>query len=305
LSHILSAKDKQFIVKAKLEGFGSRYIAKVIGCSKSTVNNFYVSYQESVERPEPKILIFDLEAAADISAGFQRWNVNISSDHVVQEGHWILSAAWKWLGEDEVYSCAVTPEEALTCNDINPVSQLYEAFEKSDIVVAHNLDRYDLPLFKTRLLLNGMDNHRTVKGIDTLKIAKQLKFPSNKLSSIAKYLDIEDTKHEMNIKDWIACNNGCPVAIEKMRKYNAQDVVLLEQVYLRLRSFDNKSSIDRFYADDKERCSSCGHDSLTSTGNTVKLGVSEYEEVICNSCGHRNRKRKNVISKEKRKNIVM
>lgn len=305
MSHILSAKDKQFIVKAKLEGFGSRYIAKVIGCSKSAVNNFYVSYQESVERPDPKILIFDLEAAADISAGFQRWNVNISSDHVVQEGHWILSAAWKWLGEDEVYSCAVTPEEAVECNDINPVSQLYEAFEKSDIVIAHNSDRYDLPLFKTRLLLNGMDNHRTVKSIDTLKIAKQLKFPSNKLSSIAKYLDIEDTKHEMNIKDWIACNEGCPSALEKMRKYNAQDVVLLEQVYLRLRSFDSKSSLDRFYADDKERCSSCGHDSLTSTGNTVKLGVSEYEEVICNSCGHRNRRRKNVNSKEKRKNIVM
>lgn len=305
MSTVLNYADKQTIINLKELGLGSRFIAKQLGCGKSTVNNFYKAYKEAQAAPQPKILLFDLESAADISVGFQRWNVNISPDNVIQDGHWILSAAWKWLGDPEVFSCAVSSEEALVCNDINPVSQLFEAFESSNIVIGHNSDKFDLPLFKTRLLLNGMDNHRTVKSIDTLKIAKQLKFPSNKLSSIAKYLGLEDTKHDMNIKDWIACNNGDPEALEKMRKYNAQDVLLLEQIYLRLRSFDTKSSIDRFYFDEKERCSACGHEHLTSTGNSVIIGVSAYEEVICNSCGHRNRRRKNTFSKEKRSNIVM
>lgn len=301
----LTQHQQDQIIKLKQEGYGSRFIASYIGSCKSTVNNFYSKWKDA-EGWEPKIIFIDLETSASIAATFGRWNQNIPHKNILHEGGWIISAAWKWLGEDKVYSSVVSTEDALECRDIQPVAELYEAIEKSDVIVAHNLLGFDLPVFRTRLLLNGMDMHKTVQQIDTLKIAKKLRFNSNKLGSLADYLGIEQKKHEMNIRDWIDCLNGDSFALQKMNKYNKQDVLVLEQVYLKLRGFSlGSGNVNRLYNDNKVRCSACGSTNMTTTGNTVYTGVSSYEEYLCSDCGSRSRTRKNLTTKDQRDKIVI
>jgi len=144
----LTQHQQDQIIKLKQEGYGSRFIAGYIGSCKSTVNNFYSKWKDA-EGWEPKILFIDLETSASIAATFGRWNQNIPHKNILHEGGWIISAAWKWLGEDKVYSSVVSTEDALECRDIQPVAELYEAIEKSDVICAHNLLGFDLPVFRT------------------------------------------------------------------------------------------------------------------------------------------------------------
>ena len=92
-----------------------------------------------------------------------------------------------------------------------------------------------------------------------------------------------------------------------MTTYNIQDVRLLENVYLRLRAWDQKHpNVAAYYDDDKERCITCGSDDLGINYDSVSTtGTSTFQVVTCNNCGKHSRKRVNLRSKEKRNNTLM
>lgn len=286
------------------EGKSSREIAWYTNLSKSGIN-YFLNRTGIRNARKPKILFFDLENAPSVVAAFQRWDVNISQDHVITEGSWLISASWKFLDEDEVHGVVLTKEEALEQNDSRIVAELYEAIEKADIVVAHNLKKFDWPLLKTRLVLNGFPPLPTVKLVDTLRIAKGLKFNSNKLDSLGEVLGIGRKIQNSGISLWIKCMEGCTDSLEEMLEYNKGDVLLLEKVYLRLRAWDlNHPNVSMYYSDTETRCPVCGSSSVDETGNSVYTSASEFKELQCGHCGHRSRVRTNSLAKEKRKSFI-
>ncbi len=294
------------IINLKNMGYSSRQIASMTGVSKTTVNDTYNRWKNSETKDGPTILFFDLESAPSITATFGRWNVNISQDNVIREGGFLLSAAWKTNMEPVVNCSVMTGKEAKTGDDSRILANLYEAFESADIVCAHNLDKFDLPLFKTRLVVNGMPPPRKVKTIDTLKIAKQLKFNSNKLDSLAKILLQDEKQSTSGIELWIRCMNGDENALKEMSEYNCKDVSLLERLYYNLRAFDGRApNAGLFYDDGEHHCPVCGSDDVAATGNVVTTQVSEFAEMSCGSCGHRSRVRKSFTEKAKRSLILV
>jgi hypothetical protein len=307
--------------KAKIEslfnqGLSGRKIADLLSLSKSGVNYYLASLEvegrtKRTVKPVikgkngPKILLFDLESTPSIAAVFGRFKTNISLNSVIQEGGWLLSAAWKFLGEDKVHSVVLTPEEALKQDDSRIVAELYEAFEDSDIVVAHNLLNFDLPLFRTRLIMNRFPVHKSVKKVDTLQIAKKLKFNSNKLDGLAQQIGLQRKLENSGMPLWLDCMQGKPEALKEMRTYNEQDIVSLEEVYLTLRAFDTKApNASHYHQDDVLRCHVCGSHEVEYTGNSVFTAASEFKEVQCKSCGTRSRDRKNTMTSQKRKSML-
>lgn len=302
------------IIELKSNGLPSRSIADLLNIGKSSVNNVwnrYLDLGEELDRTTdkksegPRILFFDLESSPSIVATFGRWKQNIGTESVLREGGFLLSACWKFLGDKEVTKIVLTPEEARNGDDSRIVCSLFEVFEDSDVVVAHNAVKFDYPLFKTRLISHGMPPPKVVKVTDTLQIAKTLRFNSNKLDSLGNYLNVGRKIETTGISLWIRCLEGDKNALQTMVDYNEQDVILLERVYMQLRAFDPRpANAAHYFNDNKCRCPACGSDQVEFTENSVYTQLSEFAEVLCNNCGHRSRTRKPINSKEKRSTLL-
>lgn len=312
-----TAEQKQQIESLHNQGMSGRKIAYLLDLSKSGINYYLGSIEvegysgrkpkqvEPKSKQGPKILLLDLESTPSIAAVFGRFKVNVGLNAVVSEGGWLLSAAWKFLGDEQVSSVVLTPEEAVKADDSRIVARLYELFEEADWVVAHNGNAFDIPLFRTRLVVHGFGMHKAVKQVDTLQIAKKLKFNSNKLDGLAQQLGLSRKLENSGMTLWLDCMQGKQEALDTMQEYNEQDVALLEEVYLTLRAFNLKTpNAAHYHGDDKTRCQACGSDDVEYTGNSVFTAASEFKEVKCNCCGARSRSRQNSMTSEKRKSLL-
>lgn len=309
----ISQEQISSIIQLTQEGYSSRKIAELLGIgSKTTVNNYRkelgiaIGDSSTIKEQGGKILFFDLETAPSVCLSFQRWNTNISPQSILQEGGWLLSAAWKFSGDTKVSGIALNPKEAKQANDERIVATLYDLFEEADIVCGHNLMKFDLGVFKSRLVANHFPPAKTVKTIDTLRIAKNLRFNSNKLDSLGNYLGVGRKLDHTGIALWRDCMDGKQDALDMMLAYNKQDVQLLEDVYHELKAFDPKHpNMGQYFKDDLHRCTVCGSADVTETGNAVYSSASSFAEVVCNSCGHRSRKRTAIDKGNRKKNLLV
>lgn len=302
--------EQQSILNLNQQGLSSRKIADALGISKSGVNYYLERARSAANNLEiptpPKILLFDLESAATISAHFGRFKVNIGQDNVIKEGGWLLSSAYKYLGQEEIKSAIVTPKQAVECNDLKVVIDLWDAIEDSDIVVGHNSKGFDWPLFKARCIYHGLPAPKKVKVIDTLELVKEFKFNSNKLGSLAKQLDLQHKIETRGISLWIDCGNGCESSLREMQEYNIGDIATLEELYLKLRSYSTKHpNTALYYNDNAMRCNVCGSTNVAETGNLVYTNLSKFSEFACGDCDARFRGRESLTTKEKRSKLLM
>ena len=295
------------IITLKGEGLGSRKIAKKLGIGKSTVNRYFKEYLQGkggVEK-KPKVLLLDLESAPSVVVAFNRFKVNLTQDHVLREGGWLISYAYKWLGESEINGNVLTPFEAMNADDSGLCMELLELIEQADVVVYHNGLNFDLPLLKARMLINGLPPIRKIKSVDTLQLVKEFKLNSNKLNSLGKQLNIGTKLDHEGIGLWIRCMEGDQSALDHMFEYNKVDVDLLEQVYLAVRPYSNRHpNLAIYYQGDKLRCNICGSEHIKPTGNLVTTNVNIFEEYQCEDCHARFKNRKSILNKDQRSNIL-
>ena len=162
-------------------------------------------------------------------------------------------------------------------DDYYVVSEIMKVVEKADIVVAHNLFGFDLPMLQARILLNGLKPLSDVKGIDTLRVAKRnFKLPYNNLNYLAKSFGLgEKTENPKGL--WRDCFEGSEKAMRQMAKYNAQDVLLLEGVFKKLLPFVKFPIIKK---DIRCQNPACGSDRVQMRG--TKNGKRQFS---CNDCG--------------------
>ena len=289
------------MIQLKNKGLSGRQVADALGIGKTTVNDLYKIYLNlGFDASQPRILFFDVETAPSFVATFNRFQANFTHDHVIQEGGWLISAAWKFLGDSNVQSSVVTHEEAVRCDDRRVVKNLTDAINQSNIVVAHFSKGFDMKVLRSRIALNNLSNHKPVKIVDTKQIASTCKFNSNKLDSLADYFGVGRKLDAGGIKSWIECCKGNLYALYKMQEYNKVDVEVLEQVYLALRRFDkNPPNLGLYYNDGFQHCPCCGSSELEVQG-IYKVGTSEYNQVVCNACSYVSRQ----ASKTGKKNIL-
>lgn len=289
--------------------FSSRTVAKRLGISKSSVNKFW-SMKEPCNNVHvgQKILLVDLESAPTIAATFGRWKQNIGQDNVIEEGGWILTAAYKWLGDAEIHTLH-NKEDIAGKSDMTVCCNLFDLYSQADAVLAHNNQGFDHKVLQTRCLINGLPVLPNVKVLDTLIMAKKkLKFNSNRLDSIATVLGYGGKVKHSGVKMWLNVMNGDQAALDEMLHYNKVDVELLESVYLELRRVGHTGSdynAALYYNDDKIRCRTCGSDSIEPTGRSVTTGLSEFKEYRCGDCGAIHRDRSSVTTKEDRKKLLV
>lgn len=224
-----------------------------------------------------KIIVWDIETAPLLVTSWGLFKPYLTHENIEREGN-LLTAAWKEVGKKEVHSVSIDPSSPQ--DDAILVSTLRDALEGADVIVAHNGDWFDLPWLNARLAFHGLPPLPPIKTVDTLKVAKrQFRFTANRLDYLGQYLGL-GRKIKTDYDLWKQVLAGNEKALEKMIRYNKQDVLLLEKVYLKLRPFmlhhPNQALVDG----ETGKCPVCGSGHLQKKGIRV-LSTTTRQRYQC------------------------
>ncbi len=231
----------------------------------------------------PRVILYDIETAPSLGFYFELYKEgNIVS---TVQSWFMLSFAYKVQGERKIhYRClADFPGYAKDkTNDKALVTELHKVLSSADILIGHNIDRFDNRKAKARFLAHGLPPTPPVKTIDTLKLARRVfKMDSNRLAAIGEYLGLGGKAVTTGWKLWEACIGGDLKAWRQMGVYNRRDVDLLEQVYNKLAPWNPSPPAMPFNGD----CPSCRSSHVTQRGFNVTK-TRRTQRLQCQACGH-------------------
>lgn len=159
-------------------------------------------------------------------------------------------------------------------------------FEEADAVCHYNGCKFDIPTLNKEFVLLGLDPPPKSAQIDLLKVArKQFRFASNKLDYVAQQLGLgSKTKHK-GMEMWRDCMEGKDAAWKTMKRYNIQDVRLLERLYKRLLPWIHNHPNWGVYVDsEKPTCRNCGSFKVIKKG-LERTNTLTYQRYKCTKCG--------------------
>jgi hypothetical protein len=233
---------------------------------------------------EPKILFLDIETSPIVAYTWgPKWETNLIE---CLEQSQILCYSAKWLNGKQVTKGLIdyTGYKKNVIDDKKMVLDIYNLLDKADIVVTQNGIAFDHKVINARLLKHKLSPPSPYKMIDTRIEAKRyLKLPSYSLDDMGKYFDIGKKVSHEGFELWKNCILGDKKAWNLMKKYNAKDVLLAEQLYLKIRPFIKTHPNLNSYTD-KGKCPKCGSENVHANGYIVNSSA-KYHRAHCQSCG--------------------
>lgn len=243
-----------------------------------------------------KVLLFDLETSHIIARCWSRFPDHINDDDIIKD--WmVLCWSAKWLFEDKMLHASCTPKEVKEGNDKRIVQSLWRLMDEADIVIGHNLAKFDNKKIKTRFLKWGLMKPSPYRQIDTLKEArKEFSVTSNRLDYLGKKFLGIGGKEETEKGLWNKVEDGDKEAMSRMVSYCDRDVELLEDVYLHLRPYiSSHPNMGLYIGEDVHSCPTCGSDDIEWGGSDYATNTQLYSSFRCNHCGSLGRTRKGQI----------
>lgn len=174
---------------------------------------------------------------------------------------------------------------------------LWHIFNRATIVVGFNSKRFDVPHCDSEFRLDEYPVYRSFKQIDLMAAVKQrFNYDYNTLKSTAKRWGLDQQKIEVEgFQLWIDCMAGDPVAWQKMKDYNIQDVKTTEAAYLSNLQWLTGSIPNLGLWSDGMVCPACASDEVSEDGEAI-TGVSRFKAYRCAKCGYRSRSNEKLSS---------
>ena len=146
--------------------------------------------------------------------------------------------------------------------------------DEADILAHYNGKRFDIPILHREMLLQMMSAPSPSKQLDIMSVVKKnFAFPSYKLDYVAKQLGLGGKMKHSGMSMWVNAMAGD-------KKYNKDDVLLLESVHDRLGPW-LPTLISKSYG--MFACPHCGGVDLKPRGfEYTKVGY--YQRYQCGSC---------------------
>jgi len=178
-------------------------------------------------------------------------------------------------------------------NDLGIIKAALKVMEQADLLVAHYGDKFDRRFFQGRCAIHNLPPPPPTKQRDTWRICKvAFSLSSNRLGNVAMALGLPEQKHQKTREEWpgwwFRAMSGDRTAVRDMAKYCAQDVRTLEQIYLRVRVYDNQHP--------RMQTTACQHDCPLCGGPVIYKGYCvsieyRYKRWQCKQCGRWGRDR--------------
>ena len=251
-------------------------------------------------------LYLDIETAPTIGAFYGRYDLSISPQQVIDNG-FILCFQYAW-GDGAVHVESLKDKGKLTSkSDKQLVKRLAELLGEADVVVAHNADKFDIPVITARMACHGLKPFAMPKVIDTLKVCRRFfKFEANSLDSACRQLGIGIKGKSGGFDTSLACMNGDKKAWNTLLKYGKQDVVLLRSLYYRIRPWMKNHPNNNLYNEAARSCCHvCANEKIEYRGYayTNTMRYSRYK-CLDPKCGAWGQDRGNNLDKEKRATVT-
>lgn len=229
----------------------------------------------------PKILMLDIETAPHTVYTFGLFNQNISIGNILRPGYTLCFAA-RWLGTKKVIFKSIHHDDH---DDM--VKTAHDLLSEADIVVHYNGTSFDVPTLNKEFLLLELDPPDPFKEVDLYKAVRaRFRFASNKLDYVVQQLGIGAKVNHKGMELWRDCMDGMDSAWKTMRKYNIQDVDLLEPLYKALLPWIKTHPNHGLWVEDASEpvCRNCGSTNVTKRG-VERTSTMTYQRYKCNDCG--------------------
>tara|TARA_R110000824_G_scaffold313393_1_gene500225 strand:+ start:1951 stop:2850 length:900 start_codon:yes stop_codon:yes gene_type:complete len=229
-----------------------------------------------------KILIFDIETSLMKVFVWGLYKQYIPPTNIIADWY-VISWAAKWLYDETVFSDVLTPKESKNGDDARALKSMWKLLDEADIVIAHNGDKFDLRKLNWRFINNKMHPPTPYRSIDTLKIArKEFAAPSYKLDFLTKNFGMRE-KIKTDFGLWVKCMEGDKDSLDEMSTYNKQDVVALEDLYLKIRPYIKNHPNIGVLAD-MDICSNCGSEHIEETDSVYLTSANKFLVYRCRGC---------------------
>jgi len=188
----------------------------------------------------------------------------------------ILCWAAGWIGEKKIHFRNEHDDDFLDL--------IWEMIDQADAIVHYNGKSFDMKHLNREFLLHDMPPPSSYKNIDLLKTMRQnFKMASNKLEWVSLQLGYEGKVSHRGIQLWFDCMDNDPKAWREMKKYNIQDVVLLEGVYNDLLRWITDHPNWGHYIKGDLVCRNCGSTKVKKDG-WERRTVVPYQRYRCTDC---------------------
>jgi hypothetical protein len=222
--------------------------------------------------------LYDIE---NMAAKVYTWS-NYQTNVIATDEDWyMLSVAWKWVGDSKVSFARKSNERR---NDRSLVKVLWNLLDEADVVVAHNGDAFDQRKCNARFIELGMSPPSPYLTVDTKKVvARAAMNYSNKLDELSRRLGFGRKVDTLGFGTWLGCAANDPDSWKLMEKYNRQDIRLLEELYNHLTPWIDTVNMAH-WADGALACKRCGSENIQKRGFKY-TNASVFQSYVCNDCG--------------------
>ena len=234
-----------------------------------------------------KVLFWDIENTAQILYRWGFYDEGGTKMNVVQHSY-LLSISWKWQHQKMIKgkSLADYPEfKEDFRNDYALCKEFLAIVDQADLVVAHNGNRFDVRKFNSRLAKLDLPGFPMAKLYDTCKVAKRLfHLPSYSLEFLCDYFGFGSKMKHGGFQLWIDCMAGLRSAFGLMKRYNKQDIVMLELLHNHLKKYDNAYPLnENLVKGTSDHCPKCHSDHIQFRGYAYNKS-SKKHKIQCLDC---------------------
>jgi hypothetical protein len=225
---------------------------------------------------QPRILFIDIETKPALIYSFGIRDQHITHGQIKEDGG-VICVGYKWAGERKT---TVLTEWELGYSEM--IRRTHELLCEADMISSYNGVSFDMPKLMGCFLREGLPPPPPLTQVDIYKAVRKMGFICNKLAYVAPLLGLGDKLKHEGLDMWKAVMEGCPKARRKMARYCAQDVRLLEDIYLKVRPYvQNHPHMGMTGA---HQCGACGSHRTQSRG-VRRTKASFITRIHCQNCG--------------------
>jgi len=217
----------------------------------------------------PRILVYDIETS-QAEFKFKRFwtgklNMYLNTRDMIKEPQ-VITIAYKWFGDNEVHTLKWKDK----C-DKKLIQDFLEVYNKADMLVGYNNDRFDNRWVIGRAMKYGFDINTFTKSFDLLKQIKKLaRIPGYSMEFACEFFGLPKGKHKhRGIGMWNDLEDNpdntkiYKDAMEEMIFYNVEDILRTEDLYNRLRLYmSNVTHLGAVTGKHKSTCPECGSEEI-------------------------------------------
>lgn len=321
----MSLKDDE--VKLKLIELVSKgdvtvsQAAKGLGIPQNTASDFLLrktwkewwGVYDNRDADGPEIVYIDIETSPIVSAHWRLFKENIGLEQILIDWQIICFTA-KFEKDERTIDSDSREDYPVQLWVDNPVKDqikmlevLWEVLDRADVVIGHNVKRFDLGKINDKFIQFGFPRPSPYKIVDTLRMTKGIaNATSNKLQYWTTHLGQAGKLQHNGMPLWVGCLKGDQESWDLMVDYCRQDVLELDPFYKTIRGWDDyHPNMALYYNDSIERCNTCGGSEFEELDKKAYTNLSSFETLRCKGCGSIKRRRKNLRSKDQMANTLM